>query len=128
PDAATYGMAEGYPQCPGLTYISDMRCRVWAFSNFGTLFPSRVVPAPATASPLKRAETELQVRYDYAGKSRTLDDYLNTWPVTGLLIAKDDTILLERYQYGRTDKHLLTSFSMAKTVIGLLIGIAVERG
>jgi CubicO group peptidase (beta-lactamase class C family) len=48
--------------------------------------------------------------------------------VTGLLIAKGDSILVERYQYGRTDTHRLTSFSMAKTIIGLLIGIAVKEG
>src|SRR5262249_1836659 len=46
----------------------------------------------------------------------------------GLLIAKGDSILLERYQYGRTDAHRLTSFSMAKTIVGLLIGIAIEEG
>jgi CubicO group peptidase (beta-lactamase class C family) len=48
--------------------------------------------------------------------------------VTGFLIARGDSILVERYQYGRTDKHRLTSFSMAKTIIGLLIGIALEEG
>ncbi len=58
----------------------------------------------------------------------TLDDYLNRQPVTGLLIAKDNTILVERYQYGRTDTDRLTSFSMAKTVLSLLIGIAVKEG
>ena len=45
----------------------------------------------------------------------------------GLLIAKGDTILVERYQYGRTDTDRLLSFSMAKTIVGLLIGIAIEE-
>ena len=58
----------------------------------------------------------------------TLDDYLNRQPVPGLLIAKDNTILVERYQYGRTDTDRLASFSMAKTVLSLLIGIAVKEG
>ena len=48
--------------------------------------------------------------------------------MTGFLIAKGDSILVERYQYARTDKHRLTSFSMAKTITGLLIGIAVKEG
>jgi CubicO group peptidase (beta-lactamase class C family) len=48
--------------------------------------------------------------------------------VTGLLIAKDNTILVERYQYARTDTDRLTSFSMAKTIVALLIGIAVKEG
>src|SRR5216683_2758693 len=58
----------------------------------------------------------------------TLDDYLNRQPVTGLLIAKDNTILVERYQYGRTDTDRLTSYSMAKSVVALLIGIALKEG
>jgi CubicO group peptidase (beta-lactamase class C family) len=44
------------------------------------------------------------------------------------LIAQSDQILLERYQYGRSDRHRMTSFSMAKTVIALLIGVALQDG
>jgi ABC-type uncharacterized transport system substrate-binding protein len=36
--------------------------------------------------------------------------------ITGLLIARGDTILVERYQYARNDRHRFTSQSMAKTV------------
>jgi hypothetical protein len=39
------------------------------------------------------------IRYAFAGLDLTLDEYLNRHPVTGLLIAKDNTILVERYQY-----------------------------
>src|SRR5262249_51701141 len=49
-------------------------------------------------------------------------------PVTGLLIAKDDQILCEYYQYGRTDRDRMLSQSMAKSITGLLIGAAVAEG
>jgi CubicO group peptidase (beta-lactamase class C family) len=49
-------------------------------------------------------------------------------PVTGLLIAKDDQILFERYQYARTDRDRFVSQSMVKSIIGLLIGIAIGEG
>ena len=55
-------------------------------------------------------------------------DYLSRNPVTGLLIAKDDQILFEHYQYGRTDRDLLLSQSMVKSITGLLIGIAIGDG
>jgi CubicO group peptidase (beta-lactamase class C family) len=128
PEAVMYGQPRGYPRCEGLTYIDDFGCRVGAFSDFGTLFPSRVVRAPPQASPLKRAPRELAVRYNHEGRSRTLDDYLDQWPATGVLIARGDTIYVERYQYARTDKQLLTSFSMTKSLVGLLIGIALDKG
>ena len=57
-----------------------------------------------------------------------MDDYLARTPTTGLLIARDETILVERYQYGRTDHDRLTSFSMAKTVTAMLVGIAIAEG
>jgi hypothetical protein len=46
-------------------------------------------------------------------------------PVTGLLIAQDDQILFEHYQYGRTDRDRLISQSMAKSIIAMLVGIAI---
>lgn len=49
-------------------------------------------------------------------------------PVTGLLIAKDDEILFEHYQYGRTDHDRFYSGSMAKTITAILIGIAISEG
>jgi CubicO group peptidase (beta-lactamase class C family) len=128
PEAELYGKGRGYPMCSGLAYLNDSGCRVGAFSSFGTLFPSRAIRAAAQASPLNRSAQEPRIHYRYEGASRTLDDYLNARPTTGFLIAKDDTILVERYQYDRTDRHPMTSFSMAKTVVGLLIGIALEQG
>src|SRR5262245_17554670 len=128
PNADAYGRKEGYPACTGLTYIRDLRCRVGAFSNFGTLFPSRVVRASATASALARSAVEPEIAYRFEGRTLILQDYLDRQPITGFLIAKDDTILVERYQYGRKDTDRLTSFSMAKTIVGLLIGIALKEG
>ena len=92
------------------------------------IFEGRLVRRAAAPSPLKRPSSEPQVRYDYQGESRGLDQYLARNPTTGLLIARDDTILVERYQYARSDRHRLTSFSMAKTVTSMLIGIALAEG
>jgi CubicO group peptidase (beta-lactamase class C family) len=128
PDSQAYGVSEGYPRCKGLAFVSDNRCRVGAFSHFDALFPARKIAAAPVPSRLRRAPCEPDVHYTFAGKARTLEDYLNRRPITGFLIAKDDTIIIERYQYGRTDADHLTSFSMAKTIVGLLIGIAIKEG
>jgi CubicO group peptidase (beta-lactamase class C family) len=128
PDADEFGRKEGYPSCKGIEYVDQLRCRVGALSRYDTLFPARTITAPKQSVPLARAASEPVIRYGFAGLGLTLDDYLNRQPVTGLLIAKDNTILVERYQYGRTDMDRLTSFSMAKSVVALLIGIAVKEG
>ena len=128
PDADAYGRREGYPPCTALAYLGKPRCRVGALSHFDTLFASRSIAAPAAPSPLLRAAAEPAISYLHNGKATTLGDYLDRWPVTGLLIARGDTILVERYQYARTDKHRMTSFSMAKTITGLLVGLALQDG
>ena len=127
-DADAYGRSEGYPTCKGMAYVREDRCRVGALSHFDTVFPARVIAAPKTPSVLARAPSEPSIRYTFDGQTSTLDQYLERQPVTGFLIAKGDTILVERYQYARTDKHRFTSFSMAKTITALLIGIALKEG
>ena len=128
PSADEFGRKEGYPSCKGLDYVNETRCRVGALSRYDTLFPARTIAAPKQSVPLARATSESVIRYNFAGLDLTLDDYLNRQPVTGFLIAKDNTILVERYQYDRTDTDRLTSFSMAKTVVSLLLGVAVKEG
>jgi CubicO group peptidase (beta-lactamase class C family) len=126
PNADAFGQREGYPICKA--DINETRCRVGAFSRFDTLFPSRIIAASGQPTRLDRSAAEPVVRYSFDGLDLTLDDYLDRRPVTGLLIARGNTILAERYQYGRNDRDRLTSFSMAKSVVALLIGIAIQEG
>jgi CubicO group peptidase (beta-lactamase class C family) len=76
----------------------------------------------------RRAPGEPKIAYEFQSNRYTLEDYLNRNPTTGLLIAKDDTILFEHYQYARSDRHRFLSQSMAKTITAMLIGIAVSEG
>src|SRR5215470_11048195 len=128
PDADSFGRGEGYPICKSSEYGGKQRCRIGAYSHFDQLFPSRTVKAPTAPTRLGRAAVEPAISYTYNRQRQTIDQYLDKHPVTGFLIAKGDSILVERYQYGRTDTQRLTSFSMAKTIVALLIGIAVREG
>src|SRR5215475_4027351 len=127
PDADDFGAREGYPLGNRSTFFSA-RFLVGSQSHLDEIFPSRSVHRGATASPLGRAASEPLLRYEYQGGGFTLDDYMARNPATGLLVVRDDTILVERYQYGRTDRDRFTSWSMAKTVTSMLIGIAIGEG
>jgi CubicO group peptidase (beta-lactamase class C family) len=59
---------------------------------------------------------------------KIVDAFLDAHANTGLMVVKGDTVLAERYQYGRTAQHRLESASMAKTVLGMLVGFAVHEG
>jgi CubicO group peptidase (beta-lactamase class C family) len=124
PEAAAYGARERYPA----RVIYRPRFFVGAFTHHDQIFEGRVIRRAATPSRLARAAAEPALRYEFGTETLTLDDYLRRVPVTGLLIAQGDTILVERYQYARTDRHRFASFSMAKTVTAMLIGIAIAEG
>jgi CubicO group peptidase (beta-lactamase class C family) len=126
PDAAQYGAAQGYPV--GGRFPLPQGDMVGTYSHYDAVGPfHRIARAPA-ASPLRRAPRELRLTYVFHGAIHTLDDYLARNPVTGLLIARGDTILYEHYQYARTDGDRLLSQSMAKTIVGMLIGVAIGEG
>lgn len=123
PDEVGYGRDAGYPVGERTTF-AQQRHLVGSFGAMHTIFPVRAVPAGAAARPLERhdkADTALR-------EWGFIDAYLDTHPATGLVVLKDGKLLVERYQYGRTAEHLLTSFSMAKTLVAMAVGIAVAEG
>jgi CubicO group peptidase (beta-lactamase class C family) len=127
PEADEFGARLGYPVGDRNNFFT-VPFLVGSQSHQEQIFPSRSVRRAATPSALARAASEPALRYDYQGRTFTLDDYMARNPATGLLVARDDTILVERYQYARTDRDRFTSWSMAKTVTSMLIGIAIGEG
>jgi CubicO group peptidase (beta-lactamase class C family) len=127
PDAAAHGSAEGYPVGRRGT-INQLPYMVGSYSHFDQIGDHHRVERPPAASPLNRAASPLTLGYSYQGAERDLDDYLARHPATGFLIARGDTILYERYRYARTDRDRFLSQSMAKTVTGMLVGVAVAEG
>jgi CubicO group peptidase (beta-lactamase class C family) len=127
PDAEAYGASQGYP-LPAGSPTPAQETMVGLYSHFDQVTPMRAVPRPATPSALKRAAEEIIPVYQYDGRQKAIGDYLDTHPVTGLLIARGDTILFEHYRYARTDQDRFLSNSMAKTITGLLVGLAIAEG
>jgi CubicO group peptidase (beta-lactamase class C family) len=124
PDALAYGEDRGYPVGSPLLRQPNM---VGNYSHFDSLHPWHPVAKAGNPSILDRAPVELSATYRYNNQSLTIDDYLARNPTTGLLVARNNTILFEHYQYGRTDQDRLMSDSMAKTIVAMLIGVAVAE-
>jgi len=127
PDAEDYGASVGYPKGERATFLR-VPSLVGSHSHLDELFEGRVIGKAATPSRLARAASEPAIPWEFQGEALTLDAYFNRNPTTGLLIARGETILVERYQYDRHDRHRFTSWSMAKTVTSMLMGIAIAEG
>jgi len=127
PDEEALGKSEGYPICSSLI-APEKRCLVGLVSRRDEVYAHRIVARSQSVRELKRAPSEPVIRIDYGQYGGTLDDYLARNRTTGLLILEGDTILVERYQYDRTPEHRMTSFSLAKTVVAMLVGLALADG
>ena len=125
-DGADLGEPQAYPY-PGSPRDLLPSNVVGYYTRYDRIVPTRVVARAGAVSPFKRAADEIVGNYLYRGSS-TLLDYINRNPITALLVAQGDTILFEHYQYARTDTDRFMSQSMVKTIVGMLVGIAVSEG
>lgn len=62
------------------------------------------------------------------GSQQSLDEFLARNDTMAFLVIKDDTVLVERYFNGYGHDSTVTSFSVAKSFVSTLIGIAIAEG
>lgn len=94
------------------------------------IFPERVIQKSVQPfSYSKNIDSGLHgVTVNYSNKQKNLPDFVESTDTTSFLIVKDDQIVYEQYADGYDENSVNTSFSMAKSVVSLLIGKAVEDG
>ena len=127
-DEAALGKARSYPAAPSLAQAGSNEFIVWTNSGgYESLMPFKTI-SPGASTRLSKSEKPVHVAYEFLGKTLSLKDYLGQRRVTSLLIMKDGVIHHEHYQYERNDRHRFNSASMGKSVLGLLVGLAIQDG
>ncbi len=92
-------------------------------------FPSRPLPASATPFHYAVADPQRDPKSIKVGdKEYVFENFLKDHKTVAFMIIRRDTILYEKYFKGYDPSSIHTSFSMAKSVIGMLIGLAIEDG
>jgi CubicO group peptidase (beta-lactamase class C family) len=81
------------------------------------------------ARGVKKADVPRELKRTAASPEidKLVDAFMDAHPNTGLMVLKGDTVLAERYQYGRSAQNRFESASVAKTVLGMLVGIAFSE-
>lgn len=120
------------PSCES-TYLG--RWVAWNFSDIKDYekFPSRKVfnagtvfhfTSGADKSPLKT------VTYTFKDKkiTKAITDFVDQTETTALIVIKNDTIQFEGYGNGYTRSSINTSFSIAKSITAMMMGVAIDEG
>jgi CubicO group peptidase (beta-lactamase class C family) len=128
PDEVLLGRDAGYPVAPGLAHTHDPAYIVGSFSAMDTLAPHCVLAPSAHPLALRVAASPPTFHYRFDGRTLTLDDYLQRQRATGVLVLKDGQIVAERHGYDRRPDMRMLSNSMAKTLVALAIGLALDDG
>lgn len=94
-------------------------------SRADRIFSTQAVAASEDPRVLENAERPLPTLSLSPFKRITLEQWMQTHPVTGLLIMQGQQVLFERYQYGRSAQDRMLGMSMSKTLVGMLTGVAL---
>jgi CubicO group peptidase (beta-lactamase class C family) len=130
PDEELLGRSDGYPypRDKGAWANANERLKIGQFSHAEEILEIKRIASGGRASPLPAMPAAPPLRYQFRGRTCTLDDYLSHQRETGLLVIKDGKIVAERYQYERQPETRFISFSIAKSITATLVGIALQDG
>jgi hypothetical protein len=96
--------------------------KVGSFTNMERLFPHKKISKSGLLYNLKYSEKPSSHQL-----STAVHALIDSYPLTSLIITKNNKIITEYYGYGRKPQQHFASFSMHKSLNALLIGIALEK-
>lgn len=111
----------------GITLFDESRLSE-NFRNLDKRFSSVKVASGETVFLLEKNLRDLPDEYSYLNEKRSVNEFIEKTGTTGLLVAKGDKILYEEYFNGYLDTDRMITWSVSKSVISALVGIAIEEG
>lgn len=115
------------PETPNLLFWSAEQQARW-YPAMETVYQTRPIAAGDRVHALPLSGRTLDPVFTHAGRTWTVDEYMATYRVSGLLVIRDGRVLLEKYGLGRRPQDRWTSFSVAKSVTAILVGAAIQDG
>lgn len=103
----------------------------WNFADINDYKKFKYLTVSKPETPFKFIKNSKGLPFDtisYNGTTYKFDDFFELNKSAAFLIIKNDTILYEKYFLDRNESSYVPSFSMAKSFVSALIGIAVSEG
>lgn len=100
------------------------------FLNLDQRIEVRTIEAAPQASLLEYADEGFVLPETFVSRDSVMNtrDFMDVTQSTGMLVYHNGKIIYEEYQRGMTDTTTHISWSMAKSVVSLLMGIAIDEG
>ena len=125
PNAKVMGSDTNFSTCPRYgDHWTKLECRIGNISESNKVIGGVM----RTVNPSKDVLNFKFMQNSPQDLINKVDEYISKHPVMGFLVIKNGEIVVERYQYGRTQDMIFRGFSMSKTITALLVGIAQNKG
>ena len=99
------------------------------FRAMSSIYPVRVIRRSSKPFSFVRGETlSLPETFEFDGKSQNTKELLAKVETTGLLILKDGRLVYEDYRLGNDETTQSVSWSVCKSFVSALVGIAIGEG
>ncbi|WP_409524897.1 serine hydrolase domain-containing protein [Nitrincola sp. MINF-07-Sa-05] len=105
---------------PGLNFLT--------FQHFDQMFSTRTVTAGANVWPLEYGSVDLGDDFELHGERMTLEEHMEQTRGNALMVIHKGKVVHEQYRNGMTPESRHTVYSMSKSIIATLFGIALEEG
>ena len=96
--------------------------------SFDQLFETEAVRASSRPWLLSRKNNNFEFQYQHDNKTLGLNDFLNRTYTNALIVVKDGRIVTEHYRNGGDATTRYAVFSIAKSLVSILVGVAVDKG
>ena len=106
--------------------LFDQDVIVENFRHMDGIIGTRTVHKADQAVTIEKDPQSLPASFTYNGENIDLQQFLKDQYTTGMIVIKDNKIAFEDYWLGNDDKSVVISWSVAKSMVSALIGIAVE--
>lgn len=100
-----------------------------AFPRLAAIHPCRVVRRSDDPRPARRApDLTLPEGYDFGGQGCSVGAFLTETETAGLVVYRDGALVHERYDLGMTATTAWPAWSVTKSFVAALVGIAIGAG
>ena len=129
PEEESLGRSQNYPVGNIRNWTQPQyRIGSWSAPQKIEGFTTGKVEKSTSPFAIPKKTSSIDIKYKFNSEEYSIDQYFERQKVTSLQILKDSNLYLEKYQYGRGPDSRFLSYSMAKSVTALLIGIATDKG